>query len=127
MICEKCGAEMKEIQSPFSSGMECPICGWGWVTTNMDAASEDDTNYEIWLTPGNVQTKETIKALADAVGINFLQAKKLLSSSESVMIYRAKNEAVAAMSKAKRVQAVATLLKQAGLQFSINPDFPYEV
>jgi len=127
MICEKCGAEMKEVHSSFSIGMECPNCGWGWVTTHIDAVFEDDINYEIWLIPGNEQSKVKIKVMAEVLGVNFLQAKKILSSEEAVMIYKARNEAAATMPKAKRVQTVVALLKQAGLRFSIKPDFPYEV
>jgi hypothetical protein len=127
MICEKCGADMKEIHDAFSEGMECPNCGWGWVTTNVGAIADDNIDYEIWLKPGNACNTGNIKLIADIANVNFIQAKGLLSSSQAVLIYKAVSESVATMPKANRVQAVARKLKNAEVAFTISPDFPYDI
>lgn len=127
MICEKCGAKMKEIQDTISGGMECPNCGWGWVTTNIGSMADDNTDYEIWLQPGNVCTTDNIKLIADIACINFIQAKKMLSSSHAVLIYKAVNESAAAMPKAKRVQVIGKRLKIAEIVFTVAPEFPYDI
>lgn len=49
---------MEEIQGAFSEGMECPNCGWGWVTTNIGSIADDNTDYEIWLQPGIQATEQ---------------------------------------------------------------------
>ena len=127
MICEKCGAEMTEVRSSLSIGMECPNCGWGWITTNTDDMAEDDTEYEIMLLEGNEPSKDAIKLISTVAEVNYLQAKKLITASAPIVIYRAHNEAVSTMPKAMRVKTVAKALKQASIRYTIKPDFPYEV
>ncbi|MDD6311481.1 MAG: zf-TFIIB domain-containing protein [Firmicutes bacterium] len=127
MICEKCGADMKEIQGAFSEGMECPNCGWGWVTTNIGSIADDNTDYEIWLQPGNTGNTSNIKLVADIANVNFVQAKQLLDSNCATMIYKAVSESATTMPKAQRVQIIAKRLKETEISFSISPDFPYDV
>lgn len=127
MICEKCGSEMKEIKGATSKGMECPNCGWGWVTTNIGSLAEDNTDYEIWLQPGNTINTSNIKLIADIANVNFVQAKQLLGSNCAGVIYKAISESAATMPKAQRVQMIAKRLKEAEISFLISPDFPFDV
>ncbi len=127
MICEKCGAEMKEIISELSPGMKGPDGGWGWVTTSINPIVNDRTDYEIRIMPGCSQHIENIKLLAEIMGINFLKAKNLLGSNQPELVYKAHDESASALAKAQRVQHVAHRLKKAGVAFTITPDFPYDV
>ena len=79
-ICEKCGEQMISIQDERTVGMTCPRCGWGWVTSYFDPITTDNTDYSIFIKPDNPATASNIKLIADIAGVNFLQAKKLLSS-----------------------------------------------
>lgn len=127
MICEKCGTEMEKIKTDFSIGVECPNCGWGWVTTSVDSIKEDNTSYEIWLEPGNVQSASNIKLIATVAGINVVQAKKILNSDGAELIYKSQLEPVSKFSAAQHVQKNAKMLKKAGIEFRISPNFPYEI
>ncbi len=118
---------MKEIHDAFSEGMECPNCGWGWVTTNIGSFAEDNTDYEIWLQPGNTSNTSNIKLIADIANVNFVQAKQILGSNFALMIYKAVSESAATMPKAQRVQVIAKRLKEAEISFLISPGFPFDV
>ena len=126
-ICEKCGAEMIDRSSGDSIVVECSKCGWGWATTTYDPTIDDDTSYEIWLMPGNMQTLDTIRLIADIAGVNYLQAKKMLCDKAPVMLYKAYNEAVASQTGVQKIQDIAGRLAGANVIFSIKPDFPYNI
>lgn len=53
IICEKCGAVMTPLDPERPIGMECPECGWGWVTSYIEPKAEDATIYSIILEQGN--------------------------------------------------------------------------
>lgn len=127
ILCEKCGEQMISIKDGRAVGMTCPHCGWGWVTSYFDPISTDNTDYSIFIKAYNPATTSNIKIIADIAGINFLQAKKLLSSGKDELVYKAKNEAASTMYKAQHVQVIAKRLKEADIAFAIVPDFPYEV
>lgn len=126
MICEKCGSEMIDQSIGDSICIECPKCGWGWATTTYDPTCEDRTPYEVWLELGNQQTLEILRLIANVAGVNFIQAKTILSSESPVMIYRACPEAAAEKNMVQQIQDVARKLLDAGVQFSIKPDFTYD-
>lgn len=125
IICEQCGAEMNDYSSEGSIHVECPKCGWGWATTTYDASLDDETAYEIWLEPGNVQSSDILRMIANIASVNYLQAKKLLSSDEPVRIYTAHLESVSEHSKVQQIQKIARQLTDAQVKFHIVPDFSY--
>lgn len=127
IICEKCGAEMMDRSSGGSILVECPNCGWGWASTSYDPTADDETAYEIWLKPGNSQSPEILRLIASIANINLLQAKKILSNKEPVMLYKAYGEAAAAQNKVQKTQATARRLKNANISFFIVPDFNYVI
>ena len=97
MFCEKCGAEMIDRSEGDSIFVECPNCGWGWATTTYDPSMDDETEYEIWLRPGNAQSPEMLRLIADIANVNLLQAKKMLNNEEPVLLYKAYREAAASV------------------------------
>lgn len=127
MKCEKCGHEMENCSTAQTICLECLNCGWGFATTLSRPLDEDMTDYRIYLNPGNTETKEHIKLISVICHVNYLQARKLLSSQEPVLIYKAEQEAVSSLSKAGKVMQTAKCLKESSLDFNIIPDFPYEI
>ena len=123
MFCEKCGAEMIDRSEGDSIFVECPNCGWGWATTTYDPSMDDETEYEIWLRPGNAQSPEMLRLIADIANVNLLQAKKMLNNEEPVLLYKAYREAAAARNRVQKTQDVATRLAEANVLFYIVPDF----
>ena len=97
------------------------------MTTNIGSIADDNTDYEIWLQPGNTGNTSNIKLVADIANVNFVQAKQLLDSNCATMIYKAVSESATTMPKAQRVQIIAKRLKETEISFSISPDFPYDV
>lgn len=118
---------MKEIKSRFSTGMECPKCKWGWITTEIDTIAEDNTNYKVWLEPGNSQDLGNIKLVAAIANVNYIKAKELLSSKDRILIYNSDNKTASTKSKAQRVQEIASRLKEYRISFTILPTFPYGI
>ena len=102
-------------------------CGWGFATSLSQPLDEDMTDYKIYLNPGNTETMEHIKLISAICHVNYLQARKLLSSQKPVLIYKAEQEAASSLSKAGKVLQAAKCLKESSLEFSIIPDFPYEI
>lgn len=96
-------------------------CGWGWATTLSDPTDNDDTKYEIWLRPVNSQSSEILHLIADISNVNLLQAKKMLSCHEPVMLYKACNEAASSLNKVQKIQAIAGYLKKRMLSSSSLP------
>lgn len=127
MKCEKCGHEIADRSTAQTICLECPNCGWGFATSLSQPLDEDMTDYKIYLNPGNTETMEHIKLISAICHVNYLQARKLLSSQEPVLIYKAEQEAVSSLSKAGKVMQTAKCLKESSLDFNIIPDFPYEI
>lgn len=125
-ICEKCGHEMTDCSSDGSIAIVCPKCGWGWATTTYNPIADDMTDYEIWLSPGNMVTIQSIKLISGILNCNYNHAKNVLACTAPFLLYKAKNESVSSQYKAERVQTVAKQLKEGKISFSILPEFPYE-
>ena len=125
IICEVCGSEMIDRSTEYTTCMECPKCGWGWATTNIAPMAEDETDYEIWLSPGNEASTANVKLIAEIAGINYLESRKLICHETPVLLYKAHNESISSLYKAQRVQIIAAKLKAAKMVFFIIPEFPY--
>ena len=116
IICEKCGAEMRPYQEGRTGGMLCPECGWGWVTTITPAIDADETLYTVKISkPGKI-TNDMIKLYAELSGINYMQTKKALEEG---------NAEISGL--ATDIQKTLPRLYEAGLEFTITPDYPYEI
>lgn len=127
ILCKQCGEKMVALNKEHTIGMNCPKCGWGFVTSHFNTIETDDTDYSIFIQPKNLASVSNIKLLSDIAGINFLQAKKLIDSKDSQLIYRSENLSACTESKAQQVLLVAKKLKKAGIVFFITPDFPFDV
>lgn len=115
IICEKCGTEMQPHHKGSTCGMLCPNCGWGWVTTCSSPIDADETIYTISFCKPEKTTAAMVKLYAKLAGTNFIQAKKALEEGNAVF------SALAA-----DIQKLIPEIHDAGVQFNITPDYPYD-
>ena len=87
-ICEYCGTEMEPIDDEFCTGMTCPKCGWGFVTTRFKPIYLDTTEYQIVLQPGNELKADVLRVVSSLANVNYIQTKKLIETAP-VTIYKA--------------------------------------
>ncbi len=114
IVCEKCGAEMHIVRDSYQMGMECPNCGWGWVTTYNDPIEVDYSVYHVVLDSKD-GSLANVKLVASIVNCNYLRAKRIIENSPSEIF----------SGKAVDVREIRDRLVQAGMAFRIEPDFPY--
>jgi large subunit ribosomal protein L7/L12 len=113
-ICEKCGAEMKPLSDIYPVGMTCPNCGWGWATTYIDPINLDEINYHvILLSSGN--SLSNIKMVSETANCNYVEAKKMINNAPVEVFH----------GQAVEVKAIKEKLEEAGIDFRIEPEFPY--
>ena len=113
-VCEKCGAEMHDIQTSYTLGMKRPNCGWGWVTTYNEPIEVDYSVYHVVLDSKD-SSLVNVKLVASIVNCNYLRAKRIIENSPSEIF----------SGKAVDVREIRDRLVQAGVAFRIEPDFPY--
>ena len=114
IVCEKCGAEMHIVRDSYQMGMECPNCGWGWVTTYNEPIEVDYSVYHVVLDSKD-SSLANVKLVASIVNCNYLRAKRIIENSPSEIF----------SGKAVDVREIRDRLVQAGMAFRIEPDFPY--
>ena len=114
IVCEKCGAEMHIVRDSYQMGMECPNCGWGWVTTYNEPIEVDYSVYHVVLDSKD-GSLANVKLVASIVNCNYLWAKRIIENSPSEIF----------SGKAVDVREIRDRLVQAGMAFRIEPDFPY--
>lgn len=112
--CEKCGCEMKKIEDELSVGMECPSCGWGWVTTDISSILLDETEYSVVLDINDSSIKN-IKVISDIANCNFVKAKSIMES-EFRTIYRG---------RATDIKDIKEILDGSKIKYHIEPDYNY--
>ena len=113
-LCEKCGAEMKPIHEALSIGMECPECGWGWVSTYIEPILSDKTVYRMILVSSE-NSLSNIKLVSETANCNYVEAKKLIEKAP-VEIF---------CGKAVEVKTIKEKLEAANIEIRIEPEFPY--
>ena len=114
IVCEKCGAEMYDIQTSYTLGMKRPDCGWGWVTQYNEPIEVDYSVYHVVLDSKD-SSLVNVKLVASIVNCNYLRAKRIIENSPSEIF----------SGKAVDVREIRDRLVQAGVAFRIEPDFPY--
>jgi hypothetical protein len=115
VVCERCGGPTEFRREGSTEGTYCTRCDWSVVTTYIPEILRDDTAYEIRARGGDHKNQEHVKVVAALANLNFLAARKLLEQTEPVVF---KGEAVA-------VQRARESLVDAGMDYTINPKFPW--
>lgn len=112
--CEKCGAEIKPIHETLPIGMECPECGWGWVSTYIEPILSDSTNYHMVLVSSD-NSLNSIKTVSEVANCNYIEAKKLINNAPVEVFH----------GQAVEVRAIKEKLEVASIDFKIEPEFSY--
>ena len=116
IICEKCGNEMIYFIRGSSCGTECLKCGWGLVTTYIEPIKTDQTNYTLSIPTIGEPDIDHIKAISNILNVNFIKSKSLLQEGNTTIT-----------DKAIKIRDYARVLSEKDIQFTITPDFPYEI
>ena len=116
IICEKCGNEMIYFIRGSSCGTECLKCGWGLVTTYIEPIKIDETNYTLSIPTIDEPDIDHIKAISKILNVNFIKSKSLLQEGNATIT-----------DKAIKIRDYARLLNDSSIQFTITPNFPYEI
>lgn len=116
IICEKCGNEMVSFIRGSSCGVECLKCGWGLATTYIEPIKTDETNYTLSIPTISEPNIDHIKAISNILNVNFIRSKSLLQEGNASIT-----------DKAVKIRDYARLLNEKAIQFTITPDFPYEI
>ncbi|MFW1857606.1 hypothetical protein [Acinetobacter defluvii] len=114
--CEKCKGKLTTEITDHLSGLYCENCQqWAVVTTYIPPIQLDEQLYKIYLRDNDKVDHSIIKLIATILNINFIEAKRLLSTFNP-MIHE---------EKAVKTYRVIQTLNEAQLKFICIPEFPW--
>lgn len=116
MLCENCNSEMEYFKSGNSCGWNCPKCGNGIVTSNIDTILMDDTIYSIQLEALPMASTDQLRAISKIGSMPILDAKKLANSGGQLI-----------EGNAVDIKEAIKSLRELSFVFDITPDFPHSV
>lgn len=111
--CPQCASPTEQIREGRVSGVRCPRCGWSVVTTETDAIDRDVATYEVRIENSDFHDKAQVKIVSHMLGINFLQATRLLQEDKP-LVYRG---------NAREVQRIKSELETNHISLSVTPPF----
>lgn len=114
MKCIECGHELSSTTNKSETIIKCENCGWTAVTTNMDEIFDDLTKYSIIISNNNVVDKEILIEFSKISGQNIICSKKILNEGGIMM-----------SDIATEIKKIIEKLEIMGIEFSIEPPFPY--
>jgi hypothetical protein len=101
--CEKCSSTLEYRQEKRIQGLYCDSCGWVVVTSYFSEAESDPAAYAVVVYGVASPELSQIRAVADMAGVNFLEAKRLLTQ-ETFQAFKGKR--AKAQEAFQRLQAV---------------------
>ena len=116
MICEKCGNELNVGKQELSCSCICPNCHGGWATSCIAPIKADNVLYSVIIEKTDISDMGAVKAISKAKNCNFLEAKAFLSQGGIVL-----------QALAPEIKAVSEKLTNSGINYTITPEFPYEI
>lgn len=114
MKCEQCGSEMNYSVKDHTCCWICPGCGWGLAATYNSPIELDFTEYTISISQASAPNIHMIKCVSKLLSYNYVQAKDALEHGTGIL-----------KGTAKHIKRAAEQLSDAGITYSIQPDFPY--
>ena len=115
MICEKCKSKMVYACEDSVEGWLCHNCGFEILTSHIDNMAQDMKEYSVYIMHTDNIDKDKIKLVSQIAGVNFIDARRMLLSSNSCIL----------KAKAIEVKRVANQLRKAGIPFKVIPQFNY--
>lgn len=113
-LCPKCNSKLIITDVGRDHIVRCSKCDYAITTTNSSAMDFDGTIYELFIEPKNKPTLDNIKFISKTIGVNFIEAKKILLQGG----FYFKGYAIEILSKRK-------LLNSKSIDYQIIPKFPY--
>ena len=95
---------------------ECPKCGDGLATSYFEPIETDNIEYSISVSAISNPDITHIKLIANILNVNFITSKSLIQEGNATIT-----------DKAIKIRDYARLLSEKDIQFTITPDFPYEI
>ncbi|WP_153065429.1 MULTISPECIES: hypothetical protein [Xanthomonas] len=112
--CEVCGGRLGIYSDGRTQGLICKNCGWSILTTVNTEINDDNSEYSIRCS-GDFSNSEHVRMVASIVGVNFIEARKLLKQDSFVIF----------TGKALEISDVIRNLKAARLDFQVDPHFKW--
>lgn len=93
----------------------CDNCGEALASTCFEPYETDITVYRILIVSPFKATTDILKLISEIVGCNYVEAKKLIENAPAEIF----------CGRAVDVKSVKKKLDAAGIEFEIEPEFPY--
>lgn len=116
MKCLSCGENMICKIEDHTLLWECPKCGDDLASTYFEPIETDDVEYTISISAISNPDINQIKLVSNILNVNFIKSKSLLQEENATIT-----------DKAKKIREYAKSLNEKSIQFTITPDFPYEI
>ena len=114
-ICPDCGGQLEVRREGASQGMFCTLCSWALLTTRLPDFLNDATSYRVTVMAGDVDNNAHLLAVASLAGVAMPDARKLLQTPAGLVF----------TGLAYEVAPMRETLAEAGLDFRIEPPFPW--
>lgn len=115
-VCPRCGSALEVRTKGHTEGTYCTQCDWSVVTSRMPEFLEDRNRYHVTVISGDFRDDSHLKALGQLLGINLLAARKALEVGQELAVFSG---------EAGDVIGVREALAAAGLEYRIDPPFPW--
>lgn len=116
MECIKCKSEMRYSRDGISAVWTCPECGYALATTYSNPMELDFEKYNLTIKKVEQPKAVQIKCVSEICKCGLLEAKESLQ-----------NDLVVSDKNAKEVAEYIKKLSLVELEYSVTPDFPYEL
>ena len=117
MTCPKCNGELASEVRGSTLLLTCGKCGWSVATSSVEPVFLDETTYRLVLDAGNPASRPVLAAVSSVAGGNCLSAKRLVESAPVTL----------AEDLAPETMRLARILADGGVDYSVMPEFPYEI
>ncbi|MBR8657006.1 hypothetical protein KDH83_27185 [Achromobacter sp. Marseille-Q0513] len=114
-ICPDCGGLLEVRRQGASQGMFCTLCSWALLTTRLPDFLNDATSYRVTVISGDVDNSAHVQAVASLTGLALPEARALLRAPAGLVF----------TGLAYEVAPMRETLAEAGLDFRIEPPFPW--
>lgn len=112
-----CGGRLEGRQEGSCQGLYCKACDtWAVVTTYFPPIFHDPETYLLEVVSGDFRNEQHLRAIAVLMNVNFLAARKMLQSGETMIVKGNVREIQPARDSLTAVE---------GLIFRITPDFSW--
>lgn len=114
--CPDCGGQIEIRVEGSTGGQYCMRCDWAVVTTHLPQIVYDANSYKLEIAGGDHRSEVHLRTVAQLLGVNWLEARKLLLEQVPFEILT---------DSATNVAKARDTLEDVGLRYTISPPFPW--